>query len=172
MAAQEADALNENHRRHFLSSCQYVDRLLTEMEAILASSESGSPFNRFVSDVPPARKRVVLDFIARIRRELVRALESEGLQPDAPSTRAAHALRTHLSFILDVIRALHDVIERQGADVGIRRTQRANRHRLDSSCFLARGKRFWDTALFDEQTRVRSLCGRRRGKCGKSRGMR
>jgi hypothetical protein len=43
MAAPEADALNENQRRHFLSSCQYVDRLLTEMEAILASSESGSP---------------------------------------------------------------------------------------------------------------------------------
>ena len=99
MAAPEADALNDNQRRHFLSSCQYVDRLLTEMEAILASSESGSPFNRFVADVPPAQKRVVLDFIARIRRELVRALESEGLQPDAPSTRAAHALRTHLSFI-------------------------------------------------------------------------
>ena len=99
MPAPEADALNENQRRHFLSSCRYVDRLLTEMEAILASSESGSPFNRFVADVPPAEKRVVLDFIARIRRELVRALDSERLQPDAPSTRAAHALRTHLSFI-------------------------------------------------------------------------
>ena len=95
----DLETLNENQGRHFLSSCRYVDRLLSDMEAILASGESGSPFNRFVQDGTPADRRVITDYIARIRREIVKALASEGIHPPAPAVSVSHALRTHLSFI-------------------------------------------------------------------------
>jgi GTP-binding protein EngB required for normal cell division len=91
--------LNENQQRHLLSSCQYIDKLLGEMQAILASGETGSPFEKYAADGPPAQQKVVLDFIARLRREVIRALESEGLHPSPPRIPATFALRTHLSFI-------------------------------------------------------------------------
>jgi GTP-binding protein EngB required for normal cell division len=69
------------------------------MEAVLAAGESASPFNRYVLDSVPSHRKVVQDYITRIRYEIVRALSSEDLQPAPPRIRATHALRTHLSFI-------------------------------------------------------------------------
>lgn len=99
MPDERDPGLNENQRRHMLSSCQYIDRMLGEMESILAAGESESPFDRYLPDGAAAQRKVGRDFIQRLRREVINALASEDLQPPPASIPATHALRTHLSFI-------------------------------------------------------------------------
>ncbi len=91
--------LSENQQRHLLATCQYIDRLLGEMETILAAAELRSPFNRYITDTTPAHREVVHDYFIRIRGEIVRAIASENLEPCPPDIPVTYALRTHLSFI-------------------------------------------------------------------------
>ncbi|HEX5422092.1 MAG TPA: dynamin family protein [Candidatus Acidoferrales bacterium] len=86
-----AEALNEFQQRHLRVSCQYVDKLLSEIESILNSSVSKSAFPRYISQVSPASRRTIEDYIARIRAQLVRILDAQHIQrekPDIPDVRA------------------------------------------------------------------------------------
>ncbi|HLJ51141.1 MAG TPA: dynamin family protein [Bryobacteraceae bacterium] len=91
--------LNESHQRRLLSALQYVDKLLSEMEAVLAASFSKSPFPKYVVNFTPAQERVVRDYIARARSQMLRAVAGLGLYVPGPQFEAIHALRVHLSFI-------------------------------------------------------------------------
>ncbi len=66
-------ALNEHQKRHLRASSQEIDRLLTEAETIL-NTASQSPFPAYSDDLTPAQRKVVQDYIARLRTQLVRAL--------------------------------------------------------------------------------------------------
>ena len=68
--------LNSSQRLHLLTSCQYADKLLSEIEATLVASQSKSPFPKFKPDISPAQAKVVQDYIARMRAQLVRILDA------------------------------------------------------------------------------------------------
>jgi GTP-binding protein EngB required for normal cell division len=86
-----ADTLNEFQQRHLRVSCQYIDKLLSEIESILNSSSSKAAFPRYISQVSPASRRTIEDYIARIRAQLIRILDGQHIQrekPDIPDIRA------------------------------------------------------------------------------------
>ena len=90
--------LNPSQRLHLLSSCQYADKLLSEIEATLAASQSKSPFPKFKPDISPAQVKVVQDYIARMRAQLVRILDAQGVPIPAPHIGSVHSIRVTLGF--------------------------------------------------------------------------
>ena len=91
--------LNSSQRLHLLTSCQYADKLLSEIEATLVASQSKSPFPKFKPDISPAQAKVVQDYIARMRAQLVRILDSQGVQIPAPNIGSVHSIRVTLGFV-------------------------------------------------------------------------
>ena len=94
-----ANALNENQQRHLRVSCQYVDKLLSEIESIVNSSVSKSAFPRYLSQIPPANRRTIDDYIARIRAQLIRILDGQHIQREKPSIPDARAISVALGSI-------------------------------------------------------------------------
>ena len=99
MDARELGHLNSSQRLHLLSSAQYADKLLSEIEATLAASQSKSPFPKFKPDVSPAQAKVVQDYIARMRAQLVRVLDSQGVPIPSPQIGSVHSIRVTLGFV-------------------------------------------------------------------------
>jgi hypothetical protein len=91
--------LNPSQRLHLLTSCQYADKLLSEIEATLAASQSKSPFPRFKPDIPPAQAKVIQDYIERMRAQLVRILDNQGVAIPAPHVGSLHSVRVTLGFV-------------------------------------------------------------------------
>lgn len=96
---QEHRGLNTFQRRHLLTSCQYADKLLSEIEAVLFASESKSPFPKFKPDISPAQVKVVHDYIARMRAQIVRILDSQDIPIPAPMFGSLHSIRVTLGFV-------------------------------------------------------------------------
>jgi GTP-binding protein EngB required for normal cell division len=92
-------ALNEAQRRRLSVTCEYIDKLLRDVEEILHETQSGSPFPRHIVDLTPAQVRVIEDHIRRLREQLLRTLAWQRMKPDAPDIPATRAALTHLSFI-------------------------------------------------------------------------
>src|SRR6266568_7981440 len=97
--APEFGHLNPSQRLHLLTSCQYADKLLSEIEATLVASQSKSPFPKFKPDISPAQAKVVQDYIARMRAQLVRILDSQGVAIPAPHIGSVHSIRVTLGFV-------------------------------------------------------------------------
>jgi len=95
----ERGDLNPSQRRHLLTSCQYADKLLSEIEAVLVASQSKSPFPKFKPDISPAQAKVVQDYIARMRAQLVRILGGQGVPIPAPHIGSVHSIRVTLGFV-------------------------------------------------------------------------
>lgn len=91
---QHAGGLNESQQRRLRTSCQYIDRLLSEIEGILHEAACGSPFPRHIADVNSTQIQGMEDHIRRIRDQLVRAVNPE--PPDVPAKRA---IASYLTFI-------------------------------------------------------------------------
>jgi len=96
---EEEKRLNDAQRLRLRVSCQYIDRLLGEVESILHSATSNSPFSKYVFDVSPAKVRVIEDHIARVRLQLLHSLAWQKIETETPTILASHAILTHLSFI-------------------------------------------------------------------------
>lgn len=99
MGSSPATALNESQERRLIATCQYVDRLLGELERAIAEAESRSPFGRYANDLVPAERRLVQDYITRVRTELLRMLEGQGLSPAPRRTGLRWAILTHLAYV-------------------------------------------------------------------------
>ena len=97
--AQKPGRLNPSQRLHLLSSCQYADKLLSEIEATLVASQSKSPFPKFKPDISPAQAKVVQDYIARMRAQLVRVLDSQGVPIPLPHIGSVRSIRVTLGFV-------------------------------------------------------------------------
>ena len=91
--------LNPSQRLHLLSSCQYADKLLSETEAVLAASLSKSPFPKFKPDITPAQAKVVQDYLGRIRAQILRILDSQGVAIPSPEIGSLHSIRVMLNFV-------------------------------------------------------------------------
>lgn len=94
-----AGELNAHQRNRLRVTCQYIDKLLSDVEHILHQATSQSPFPRYVVDVAPAQVRVVEDYIRQLRAQLLRALEWQHMKPNPPDIPATRAVLTNLAFI-------------------------------------------------------------------------
>lgn len=91
--------LNEHQKRHLRVTCQYADKLLADIEAILNTSASKAAFPRHILDVTPAQRRTIEDYIARIRAQLLRVLDGQGIPREPPSIPASRAVHVDLGAI-------------------------------------------------------------------------
>jgi GTP-binding protein EngB required for normal cell division len=92
------NSLNASQKLHLMARCQYADKLLSDVESILAAAESKSPFLKYKQDISATQAKVVRDYIARIRAQVIRALESQGMEPSEPQFGALHSVRVTLAF--------------------------------------------------------------------------
>jgi GTP-binding protein EngB required for normal cell division len=91
-------ALSNPQKQHLLSSCQYADKLLSEIGSILHASQSKSVFPKYSGTLAPAQLRVAEDYIARIRAQILSALQSQDIAAPKPAFQTVHSLRVTLMF--------------------------------------------------------------------------
>jgi len=93
------DSLNESHQRRLLASARYADKLLSDIETILAASESKSPFPKYRPDVSLHQARLIRSHIARFRDHLVRVLAGFGIETGTARFGSLHSIRVNLTFV-------------------------------------------------------------------------
>lgn len=81
------DSLSDVQKLRFRVSCQYIDKLLSNIEDILHASESKSPFPKYKVDINLAQIRVLEDYIRRFRSQLLSTLAWQEITP--PESAAA-----------------------------------------------------------------------------------
>ena len=91
--------LNDPQQRRLRVTCQYIDKLLSDIESVLHAAASKSPFPRYVVDIAPAQSRVIEDHIHRLRSQLLRTLAWQHMEPNPPEIPAIRAVMTDLAFI-------------------------------------------------------------------------
>jgi GTP-binding protein EngB required for normal cell division len=91
--------LNEHQQRRLVVTCQYMDRLLGDLERSFSEAQSQSPFGRYANDLAPAEQRLVRDYLARLRTQLLRILSGQGLSPTPQRTGLRWAILTHLAYV-------------------------------------------------------------------------
>jgi GTP-binding protein EngB required for normal cell division len=99
MEANPESALNENQQRRLIVTCQYVDRLLSDLDKAFAEAASNSPFGRYANDLAPAEQGLIKDYVARVRTQLLRMLEGQGLSPTPSRVGLRYSLLTRLGFV-------------------------------------------------------------------------
>jgi GTP-binding protein EngB required for normal cell division len=97
--ARERGTLNDAQRRRLSVTCNYIDKLLSDIEQALHSAESTSPFARHVVDITPAQTLVIEDHIGRLRSQLLRALDWQHMKPDRPEIPVTRSVLTDLAFV-------------------------------------------------------------------------
>jgi hypothetical protein len=90
--------MNKNHQRHLLSTFQYVDNLLSEMERLMASAASASPFQEYSQDATPLQRKVTHDHVVRVREAMRRILDELKIPRKPPISSATWAARSYMSF--------------------------------------------------------------------------
>ena len=93
------DSLNSNHERRLSVTCRHIDKLLAEIESTLNVSASKLAFPQYVPDLSPAHRRVIEDYISRIRAQLVRVLDGQGIERPPADIPVSRSLHSHLTFV-------------------------------------------------------------------------
>ena len=96
---REPGELNHSQQRRLTVTCEYIDKMLSDMENVLHSAASQSPFPRYAVDLSPARARVIEDHIRRLRSQLLRVLAWQHMKPRLPDIPATRGRATQLAFI-------------------------------------------------------------------------
>lgn len=96
---RHAGELNEHQKTRLRITCQYIDKLLSDIADILHAATSPSPFPRYIVDISPAQIRVLEDYIRRFRTQLVRTIAWQGMKPEPPDIPATRAVLTNLAFV-------------------------------------------------------------------------
>ena len=91
--------MNSSQKLYLRVSCQHIDNLLEQIEAVLQSATSKSPFPRYILDLSPAQIRVVEDYIRRLRTQLIRTLTWQHIVIPEPTIPATRAITTRMSFV-------------------------------------------------------------------------
>jgi len=109
--------LGSNHERRITVTCRHIDKLLAEMENALNVSTSRLAFPEYAPDLSPAQRRGVEDYIARIRKQLVGALEGEGIERPPAEIPVSRTLHAHLTFVEIAVEELRPQYMRGYGDV-------------------------------------------------------
>jgi GTP-binding protein EngB required for normal cell division len=107
MPEDASNSLNANHERRLSVTCRHIDKLLSEMEGALNASASRLAFPQYVSDLAPAQRRVIEDYITRIRAQLVRVLDGQHIErpvADIPVSRSLHAVLTFVDIAVEELK--------------------------------------------------------------------
>lgn len=99
MPEHDANSLNSNHERRLSITCRYLDKLLADVENALNVSASRLAFPQYIPDIAPAQRRVIEDYIVRIRAQLVRVLDGQGIERPAPEIPVSRSLHSVLTFV-------------------------------------------------------------------------
>ena len=99
MAVESGGLLNSPQQRRLRITCEYVDKLLSDIENGLHSTESKSPFPRYIPDISPLQRKIIEDYIARIRKRLVSALDGQGIERNPPSIPLSRSIHTATTFM-------------------------------------------------------------------------
>jgi GTP-binding protein EngB required for normal cell division len=91
--------LNEYQARNLSVTCQYIDKMIGEMEQVLNSTASKAAFPKFVGDISASQRRTLEDYFARIRAQLERVLDGQGIPRPEPTIPASRAVFTALLTI-------------------------------------------------------------------------
>jgi GTP-binding protein EngB required for normal cell division len=91
--------LNEFQKRRLRVTCEHIDKLLVEAEAVLNQSASKAAFPRYQSEIPLAQRRTIEGYIARIREQLLRILDGQNIEKPAPRFSPVQAIHVDLTFI-------------------------------------------------------------------------
>jgi GTP-binding protein EngB required for normal cell division len=90
-----AAGLNESQARRLRVTCQYIDKILGDVEGILNAASAKAAFPRYSSDIAPVQRRTIEDYVSRIRAQLIRVLEGQSIpreEPQIPASRAVHVM--------------------------------------------------------------------------------
>ncbi len=107
MPEDASNSLNANHERRLSVTCRHIDKLLSDMEGALNASASRMAFPQYVSDIAPAQRRVIEDYITRIRAQLVRVLDGQHIErpvADIPVSRSLHAVLTFIDIAAEELK--------------------------------------------------------------------
>jgi hypothetical protein len=91
--------LNEPQKRRLSVTCEYIDKLLQDVEQVLDSEASKSPFSRYVMDVTPEQHRTLEEYIGQLRAALLRALAWQEMHPKEAEIPASRAVLINLNYI-------------------------------------------------------------------------
>lgn len=92
-------SLSSNHARRLSVACRHIDKLLADMENALAVADSKRAFPEYLSDVTPAQRQAIEDYIARMRVQLGRVLDGQGIERPEPFIPVSRCVHTALTFI-------------------------------------------------------------------------
>jgi hypothetical protein len=96
---ERSNSLNSNHERRLSVTCRQIDKLLDEMENALNISTSKTAFPQYALDLSPAQRSVIEAHIARIREQLVRVLDGQGIEFPPADIPVSRVLHSHLTFV-------------------------------------------------------------------------
>ena len=96
---RRAGELNDAQKLRLRITCQYIDKLLSDVDDILNAASSPSPFPHYIIDVTRAQIRVLEDYIRRFRSQLLRTIAWQHMDPEPPSIPATRAVLTNLAFV-------------------------------------------------------------------------
>jgi GTP-binding protein EngB required for normal cell division len=92
-------SLNEFQARRLRVTCEYVDKIIGEIEQVLYSAASKAAFPRYIQDITPTQRRTIEDYLARIRAQLARVLDGQAIPRPAAWVPASRAVYTGLTTI-------------------------------------------------------------------------
>jgi GTP-binding protein EngB required for normal cell division len=93
------ESLNPYQANRLRITCQYIDKVLVETEGVLNATTSKAEFPRYLNDILPAQRRTIEDYIARLRAQLVRIMDGQGIAREKPFVPASRALHVNLGAI-------------------------------------------------------------------------
>ncbi|MGH2506615.1 MAG: dynamin family protein [Ktedonobacteraceae bacterium] len=94
-----AQTLNESQQPRLRVSCQYADKLLSDVGSILNISASKAASPRYISQISLANRRTIEGYIARVRAQLIRVLDGQGIQREKPAIPGVRAISVTLGSI-------------------------------------------------------------------------
>lgn len=99
------DRFNESQRSRILAGVSYMDKLLVDIEEILATSSS-SAFPKYRNPLSPVQVRTMRDYTKRLRQQITQVLKS--LEVPLPEAKfdSTHSARVTLQFIEVAIEGL------------------------------------------------------------------
>ncbi len=106
MAMRRPGELNDTQQRRLRVSCQYIDKLLCNIEHALHCAASQSPFPRYVMDISDAQAASLEDHIRGIRAQLLRTLAWQHMEPNHPDIPVTRLVTTNLAFVKIAIEEL------------------------------------------------------------------
>lgn len=92
------NGLNEHHRKRLLVTLDRVDKQIADALHDLDSADRSSPFQRHIPDSLPIQRKVMADYLTRLRRMMMGILDRFNIQSRKPSVSSVWAFRIALMY--------------------------------------------------------------------------